>query len=97
MNYSDYFITAQEYLEYKKSEEIPEKLQQIWADLINRIDDKDLKKEAEEKGFKIVDNPDMEDDIIAYYVMFEVPNASDELTKYLFERLYPYLVCIKED
>ncbi|MDQ6985696.1 MAG: hypothetical protein Q9M91_04665 [Candidatus Dojkabacteria bacterium] len=97
MNYSDYSIDYPEYLSYKESMKVEGKLKEIWDDLLNRISEENLKKEAIKKGFEIVDNPDMEDDVIAYYFMFKIPEASAELEKYLEESLYPFLVCLKED
>ncbi len=94
MTYSDYSLTPDEYqffLAAKKSS----KLDQIWQDLIERIDEENLRIEAQNKGYNLDDNPDLENDVIAEYKMFTVPDASPELDNYLRENLYPFVVCLK--
>ncbi|MCA9387327.1 hypothetical protein KC669_04810 [Candidatus Dojkabacteria bacterium] len=94
MTYSDYSLTPDEYevfLAAKKSK----KLDQIWEDLLNRVQEDSLKSEAKTKGYQLVDNPDLEDDVIASYKMFIIPNASTELDHFIRENLYPFVVCMK--
>ncbi len=94
MTYSDYSLTHTEYKTYKKVK-TSQKLQDIWSDLLRRISDDNLKKEAEEKGYVLIDNPDLDNDTIANYFMIQIPNASKELQTYLADKLYPYVVCLK--
>ncbi len=94
MTYSDYSLSPEDfqmYLAAKKSS----RLDEIWKDLLNRIEDKLLKSEASKKGYELDDNPDLEDDVIADYKMFIVPGASKELDHYIRENLYPFVVCLK--
>lgn len=94
MTYSDYSLSSDEYQIYvaaKKSS----RLDEIWDDLVARIDDPKLRKEATSKGYIVIDNPDLEDDVIASYKMFQVPNASPDLQQYIEENLYPFVVCLK--
>lgn len=94
MTYSDYSLTPDEYqvfLAAKKSK----KLDQIWEDLINRIQEASLREEALKKGYTLVDNDDLEDDVIASYKMFEIPKASNALDEFVRENLYPFVVCMK--
>ena len=94
MTYSDYALSPNEFITYKAAKKCW-KLDLIWEDLIKRIEPNDLKKEAKKKGYVLIDNPDLEDDVIAEYKMFSIPNATKELTNYFRENLYPFVVCLK--
>lgn len=99
MTYSDYSLTLTQYQNYKKNQSNPEcnkceKLESIWQDLLRRIDNAELKKEAIEKGYTLIDNPDIENDGIAEYKMITVVNGSKELDMFIQEKLYPFVVCL---
>lgn len=95
MNYSDYCITYQEYITFRDQHKVPSKLSEIWQDILRRIDNLTFKKEAEKKGFDLIDNPDMEEDVIAKYKMIIVPQGSEELHNYIIDKAYPFVVCLK--
>lgn len=94
-NYQDYFLTFTEYQQWKEGE-TPQKLVKIWEDVVEKIPYPELKEEAEKKGFELVDNPDIEDDPIAFYMKFHVLGASKELKDYWIGEAYPYVICLKE-
>ena len=94
MTYSDFEITLEEYNRYLQDIEC-EKLLAIWSNLLTRIEDKKLKKEAKLKGFILQDNPDMEEDSIAQYKKITVKNPSSKLSQYFEEKLYTSIVCMK--
>lgn len=95
MTYSDYSLTFEEYQMFLAAKTC-RKLEEIWSDLTARLNGESLKKEADKKGFELIDNPDLEEDDIAYYKMIVVPEASSELEGYMNENLYPFVVCLKE-
>lgn len=94
MTYSDFEITLEEYNKYLKNFEC-EKLLAIWSNLLTRIDDEQLQKEAKIKGFILQDNPDIEEDSIAQYKRITVKNPSKKLSQYFEEKLYTSVVCMK--
>jgi hypothetical protein len=94
MTYSDYSITIEEFEDFLKNKEC-EKLVQIWQDLLRRIKEEEILEEAKSKGFTLIDNPDLEEDEIALYKMIQVPSASNQLSEYLIDKLYPFVVCLK--
>ncbi len=96
MNYSDYFLTQSEYNEYIEKGKVPGKLSLIWQDLMKKIKDDNLKNEAENKGFTLINNPDIEDDNIAHYRKISIKNPSPELRE-TFDDLYPFIVCLKDE
>lgn len=96
MNYSDYCITYGELMLYKDAGKVPSKLELIWADMLKKIDKDEVKQEAEKKGFELVDNPDLDDDVIAAYQMLIVPDATENLKHYFQDNVYSYIVCLKD-
>ncbi len=95
MTYSDYSLSAEEYEEFLKTKRST-KLHNIWEDLLRRIDDTELQEEAKSKGYELVDNPDVEDDVIAFYKMLVIPESSPRLNRVWSEDLYPFVVCLKD-
>lgn len=98
MNYSDYSISLVEFEEYS-SKGSTLKLTQIWEDILSRLEsiDPELKSEATKNGFELADNPDLEEDIIAFYKVISIPNASEELSESLNNKLYPFVVVLKSE
>lgn len=102
MNYSDYSIKIEEIKQVSDSgksnpayKSTSKKMQNIWENFLERFENDSLKAEAEQKGFILVHNQDMEEDVVAKYLQIHVPDASEELRNYIEENLYPFVVCLK--
>jgi hypothetical protein len=95
MNQGSIVITKQQ-LDNYNTNGTDEGIEKAWEELLETIPNENLRKEAKEKGYKLVDNPYMDDDKLARHLMIEIPNASEELEDYLQRTLLKYVICLDE-
>jgi hypothetical protein len=95
MNQGSIVITKQQ-LDNYNTNGTDEGIEKAWEELLGTIPNENLRKEAKEKGYKLVDNPYMDDDKLARHLMIEIPNASEELEDYLQRTLLKYVICLDE-
>jgi hypothetical protein len=95
MTYSDYQITIEEYSDFVSSKKLSEQLKSIWEDILKRIKEDKLRKEAKKSGFTFESDPDKEDDVVADYKIISPANGSDKLQDYFDQNIYRSIVCLK--
>jgi hypothetical protein len=95
MNQGSIVITKQQFDNYN-THGTDEGIERAWTDLLEAIPDEKLRKEAKEKGYKLVDNPYINDDRLAKHLILEIPNVSEELEDYLQRTLLKYVICLDE-
>lgn len=95
MTYSDYQITIEEYSEFVSSKKLSDQLKSIWEDILKRIKEDQIRKEAQQTGFTFESDPDKEDDVVADYKIISPVNGSEKLMQYFDQNIYRSIVCLK--
>lgn len=91
MKPEDKVITKYDFKEYSEGK-ANLKINEIWEDVISHLPHK-LYLEAKEKGFILTQH--IQEDSMAKYLMFEVPNCTNELKDELLHS-YPFIIMFKD-
>jgi hypothetical protein len=92
----NYVIDAADIEEYRETGKMPTKLRVFWEDFVSQLP-RNLQDEAKEKGFELF--PKKQTKLTRpnyfYNVMFQIPDASDELKEALTE-IFNVIVCMRD-
>lgn len=89
----DYVITTDDLKDFYEGKR-GNRVERLWKNLLEKLPS-NLRKEAEKRGFRLVHNPNIEEDPLAQYMIVTIPDSSPQLREEV-EQQTPAIICIKD-